>query len=88
MKFKKKAHLTAEQHPITSNPDVYTYDLTPDCDFVIMGCDGVWETKDNDEMVEWVYRRLNKLKDKSTEELKQIITELLYELVSPNHQQT
>ena len=67
---------------------MYTYDLTPDCDFVIMGCDGVWETKDNDEMVEWVYRRLSKLKEKSTEELKQIITELLYELVSPNHQQT
>jgi len=67
---------------------VYTYDLTPDCDFVIMGCDGVWETKDNDEMVEWVYRRLSKLKEKSTEELKQIITELLHELVSPNHQQT
>ena len=55
----------AEQHPITSNPDVYTYDLTPDCDFVIMGCDGVWETKDNDEMVEWVYRRLEKLTEKS-----------------------
>lgn len=67
---------------------MYTYDLTPDCDFVIMGCDGVWETKDNDEMVAWVYRRLSKLKEKSTEELKQIITELLYELVSPNHQQT
>lgn len=67
---------------------MYTYDLTPDCDFVIMGCDGVWETKDNDEMVEWVYRRLSKLKEKSTEELKQIITELLHELVSPNHQQT
>ena len=58
LKFKKKPNLTAEQHPITANPDVYTYDLTEQCDFVIMGCDGCWETKDNDAMVAWVYERL------------------------------
>jgi len=29
LKFKKKEGLTAEQHPITANPDVFTYELTP-----------------------------------------------------------
>lgn len=24
-----------------------------------MGCDGVWEKKSNDEMVAWIYDRLN-----------------------------
>mmetsp|Transcript_1222 Transcript_1222/g.1881 ORF Transcript_1222/g.1881 Transcript_1222/m.1881 type:complete len:125 (+) Transcript_1222:451-825(+) len=55
LKFKKKAGLTAEQHCITANPDVFTYDLTPECDFVLMGCDGCWETKSNEEMVAWIY---------------------------------
>ena len=50
-----------------------------------MGCDGCWETKENNEMVDWVYQRLNALTDKSIESLKGVVTELLHELVSPNH---
>ena len=55
LKYKTKEHLKPEEHPITANPDVYEYDLESDCDFIIMGCDGVWEQKTNDEMVKWVY---------------------------------
>ena len=58
LKYKKKEELTAEQHPITANPDTYEYDITPETDFIIMGCDGVWETKSNDEMVAWIYEKL------------------------------
>jgi len=43
LKYKQKTWLKAEEHPITSNPDVFEYDLTDECDFIIMGCDGVWE---------------------------------------------
>ena len=88
LKFKKKEGLTAEQHPITANPDVYTYDFTAECDFVLMGCDGCWETKENDAMVAWVYQRLEQYSDRSVQTLKLIVSELLNELVSPNHQQT
>ena len=58
LKYKKKEELTAEQHPITANPDTYEYDITPETDFIIMGCDGVWEIKSNEEMVEWIYEKL------------------------------
>lgn len=85
LKFKKKAGLTAEQHPVTANPDVYTYELTADCDFIIMGCDGCWEVKSNEEMVAWVYEKLEAAADRSTETLKGIVQSLLHELVSPNH---
>lgn len=88
LKFKKKEDLTAEQHAVTANPDVYTYDLTSDCDFIIMGCDGCWETKSNEEMVAWVYEKLNASTDRSEERIKEIVSALLNELVSPNHQQT
>jgi serine/threonine protein phosphatase PrpC len=30
--------------------------MPDDLDFILMGCDGVWERKTNEEMVEWVYK--------------------------------
>ena len=48
-----------------------------------MGCDGVWETKSNDEMVEWIY---NKLDGKGqTIDLKTVVSELLNDNLSPDH---
>ena len=87
LKFKKK-DLAAEAHPITANPDCYEYDFGPEVDFILMGCDGCWETKSNEEMVEWVYKKLEEAPDKSTRSLKIIVSDLLNELISPNHQQT
>ena len=88
LKFKKKEGLTAEQHPITANPDVFEYEFSSEVDFILMGCDGVWETKSNEEMVEWVYAKLAQAKDKTTETLKTIVSDLLNELLSPGHTQT
>jgi serine/threonine protein phosphatase PrpC len=48
-----------------------------------MGCDGIWETKSNDEMVEYIYDRLKKKK-----ELKTIVEELLHDIISPDYTQT
>jgi len=75
--------LKPEEHPITANPDTYEYELTGEHDFMIMGCDGIWEQKTNEEMVEWVYKRLE---EKKTNE--EIVKELLMECLSPDHTQT
>ena len=88
LKFKKKEGLTAEQFCITANPDVFTYDLTPQDDFILMGCDGCWEVKSNEEMVAWVYQKLQEVPDRSIESLKKIVSDLLNELISPHHSQT
>jgi len=40
-----------------------------------MGCDGIWEKKSNEEMVEGVYSKLGP--NKNTADLKEIITDLL-----------
>lgn len=71
LKYKTKPHLKPEEHPITANPDVFEYDLEADCDFVIMGCDGVWEQKNNDEMVKWVYDQLGE--DPAKADLEKIV---------------
>ena len=70
LKFKKKPELSAEEHPITANPDVFEYEFNSEVDFILMGCDGVWETKSNEEMCEWVYRKLEEASDRSVESLK------------------
>lgn len=85
MKFKKKPGLTAEEHCITANPDTYEYELSPEADFILMGCDGIWESKDNNQMCEWVYKNLEQAADRSIATLKGIVEKLLHELISPNH---
>jgi protein phosphatase 2C family protein 2/3 len=43
--------LKAEEQAITANPDTYVFDLTDDLDFILMGCDGIWEKNDNEKAV-------------------------------------
>ena len=81
LRYKTNKALKPEEQPITSNPDIKIIDIDPEQDdFIIMGCDGVWETKSNEEMVEYIY---GKLKEKK--ELKTIIEELLYDIISPDY---
>jgi len=83
LKYKHKPNLTPEEQAITSNPDVYVFDYSDDIDFIIMGCDGIWEKKSNEEMVEWVYERINK-----DNELKDTVTNLLLDTVAPSVAET
>jgi len=43
LKYKENKNLKPEEHPITANPDVFEYDMPEDLDFILMGCDGIWE---------------------------------------------
>lgn len=48
LKYKQNKKLKAEEFPITANPDVKIYELSAEeDDFIIMGCDGIWEIKTN-----------------------------------------
>lgn len=48
--YKKDKSLKPEQQMITVNPDVKKI-KNKNIDFIIMGCDGIWEVKQNNEMV-------------------------------------
>jgi serine/threonine protein phosphatase PrpC len=65
LKHKDKMHLTPEEQAITANPDTYVFDLTDDIDFIIMGCDGIWEKRSNDEMVNYIYDKVAQIKNES-----------------------
>eukprot|EP00349_Pseudokeronopsis_sp_Brazil_P001921 CAMPEP_0202958768 /NCGR_PEP_ID=MMETSP1396-20130829/3036_1 /ASSEMBLY_ACC=CAM_ASM_000872 /TAXON_ID= /ORGANISM="Pseudokeronopsis sp., Strain Brazil" /LENGTH=129 /DNA_ID=CAMNT_0049676991 /DNA_START=456 /DNA_END=845 /DNA_ORIENTATION=- len=47
LKYKQLKELKPEEQPITGNPDVLEEQLTEDDEFIVMGCDGIWETKEN-----------------------------------------
>ena len=59
LKYKHREHLTPEEQAITANPDTYQFELTNDIDFILMGCDGIWEKQSNEEAVAWVYKQID-----------------------------
>ena len=42
---KKNTKLALHEQAITSMPDIKIHQIGPKTDFVIIGCDGIWETK-------------------------------------------
>lgn len=82
LKYKHREHLTPEEQAITANPDTYEFELTSDIDFILMGCDGIWEKQSNEEAVKWVYEQIDKQKSEGKKsnldiDCKQITEELL-----------
>lgn len=58
LQSKHRPHLTPEEQAITANPDTYVFDLTDDIDYILMGCDGIWEKNSNEQAVQWMNERV------------------------------
>ena len=43
--MKMRPKLTLQEQAITSFPDIKTYQINDKTDFVVMGCDGIWEMR-------------------------------------------
>lgn len=57
MEYKQNANLPFEQQMITAYPDVKKIE-NKNIDFIIMGCDGIWQVKSNEDMVKWVAKKI------------------------------
>lgn len=80
LKYKQREHLKPEEQAITANPDTYEFELEKGIDFILMGCDGIWEKKSNEEAVAWVYEQIKKQeKDNMDIDIKKIVADLLHE---------
>lgn len=82
--YKKNSDIPAKDQIICAEPDVESFPIHADDEFLVLACDGIWESKSSREVVEFVKERL----DKGMSPVSSVVEELLDELVSPNVAET
>ena len=50
LEYKKNPNLKPEEQIISAEPDIEVRDLNGKEDFLLIGCDGIWETLRNDQI--------------------------------------
>eukprot|EP01101_Sappina_pedata_P002701 TRINITY_DN12914_c0_g1_i2.p1 TRINITY_DN12914_c0_g1~~TRINITY_DN12914_c0_g1_i2.p1 ORF type:complete len:364 (+),score=150.58 TRINITY_DN12914_c0_g1_i2:131-1093(+) len=58
LQYKQTKGKTPEEQMITSNPDITVTPLTKEDDFLIIGCDGIWDVKSSQQAVDFVVEKL------------------------------
>lgn len=48
--YKADEDLSPEEQMITADPDLKTLELTPDDEFIVLACDGVWNSLSSQEV--------------------------------------
>jgi serine/threonine protein phosphatase PrpC len=81
LEYKQNKKLPQDEQMITAFPDVIVENISNDSDFIIIGCDGVWDCKTNQEAVDFVNDRL---KRNPNTKLSKIIEELFDEILAPD----
>lgn len=56
--FKRNNKLPATEQIVVAYPDVLIRPLTPELEFIVLCCDGVWDVMSNTEVVEFIRRRI------------------------------
>ena len=79
LEYKQNKNLKPEEQMITANPDIKVIDFSSDIDFVIIGCDGIWDCLKNQEACDFVSKRL---KEKPNIKISRIIEEMLDTIVA------
>jgi protein phosphatase 2C family protein 2/3 len=44
--------------PFTACPDINECDVTPDLEFLVLACDGIWDVLTNQEVIDFVRMRV------------------------------
>lgn len=61
--YKQNYDKRPEEQSVTAYPDVIVKDLTPDHEFIVLACDGIWDVLSNEDVVDFVREKLgNRMK--------------------------
>lgn len=58
LRYKKPDHLPPEEQILTAFPEVRTFELKAEDEFMVIGCDGIWERTGNQEIVDFIRPKL------------------------------
>ncbi|CAE7462503.1 unnamed protein product [Symbiodinium pilosum] len=60
LEYKKREDLPPQEQVICSTPDVVIRELTPEDEFIVLACDGIWDVMSNQDICDFVKPRLEK----------------------------
>lgn len=80
LEYKGNKNLSQEEQMITAFPDIVTEELTEDDQFIIIGCDGIWDCLQDQQACDFVKKRLFASSEKS-EQLKVKISGILEKML-------
>ena len=60
--YKTNKELTLEEQMITALPDIKTIELRPKDDFIVIACDGIWNSMNSKEVVDYINEEMKKEK--------------------------
>lgn len=79
--FKKNLTKSPEEQIVTALPDITVTDITPETEFLVLACDGIWDVLTNQEVVDFIRPRIA-----SKMEPAQICEELMTRCLAPDCQ--
>lgn len=77
--YKSNSSLPPERQVVSGVPDVVIVDITEHDKFLVIGCDGIWESSTSQEIVNFIRDRIDTM-----ETLGEVLEALFEELLSPN----
>lgn len=80
--FKQNSSLPAEQQAVTALPDVLALDVTPEDEFFVVACDGIWDCMTSQQVIDFVRERIPQRA--TEEELVNICSELMMKCLAPS----
>lgn len=79
MEYKKNQNLKPTEQLIISFPDIIVKEITKDFSYLLIGCDGIWETVQLKELCAFVE---GKIKDATPQKLQETAEELLEKVIA------
>jgi serine/threonine protein phosphatase PrpC len=79
LEYKQNKKLKPEEQMITANPDIKEVNFEDDIEFVIIGCDGIWDCLKNQEACDFVSKRL---KENPEIKVSKIVEEMLDSIIA------
>lgn len=77
--FKQNYALPPEEQVVTVNPEIIVHDVTPEDEFLVIACDGIWDCMSSQDVVNWTRHQIAEKKS-----LEQICEDMMSRCLSPD----